>query len=88
VECRKVRWSLDFGHCRVRIVRWLQSLSDARVENAIIDRATNLKEQVGAPPRLSHLFLLFIHSSSGTWPLFRWPGSNSQSGTVLIGVID
>jgi hypothetical protein len=46
----------------VRIVGWLESLSEARVESTIIDRATNLKEQVGAASRPSHL-LTFVHTA-------------------------
>jgi hypothetical protein len=38
----------------------LEPLSDARVESTIIDRATNLKEQVGAASQPPHL-LTFVH---------------------------
>jgi hypothetical protein len=77
------------GHCRVRIVGWLESLSEARVESTIIDRATNLKEQVGAASGPSHL-LTFVHPAihQEIGGSFGDRGSNSQSGTVPLGVID
>jgi hypothetical protein len=77
-------WQLagrDFG--------WLESLSGARAENTIIDRATNLEQQVGAASRPSHL-LTFVHPAidQEIGRSFGDRGSNSQSGTVPLGVID
>jgi hypothetical protein len=80
--------SCGFGHCRVRIVGGLESLSGARAVSTIIDRATNLKEQVGAASRPSHLLTSVyraIHREIGR--SFGNRGSNSQSGTVPPGII-
>jgi hypothetical protein len=43
-DCPDIGGSCGYGNWRVGIVGWLESLSGARAENTIIDRATNLKE--------------------------------------------
>jgi hypothetical protein len=64
-------WSVDSGlpqglgsrrdrHWRGWIVGWLALLSEIRTEDAIVDGATNLKQQIGAASRPAHL-LRFIH---------------------------
>jgi hypothetical protein len=54
-----------------------------------MDRATNLKEQVDATSRPSHL-LIFVHPTihQEIGRSFGDRGSNSQSGTVPLSVID
>ena len=52
--------SQDWGsggdcHWRVRVVGWLELLSEAGTERAIVDGAPNLQQQVGAAPRPAHL---------------------------------
>ncbi len=42
-------------HLRVRVVGWLELLSEAGTERAIVDGAPNLQQQVGAAPRPAHL---------------------------------
>ncbi len=51
--------SQDWGsggdcHWRAWIVGWLELLSEAGTERAIIDGAPNLQQQVGAAPRPAH----------------------------------
>jgi hypothetical protein len=77
------------GHCRVRIVGWPGSLSEVRTEGAIIDSATNLKEQVGAASRPPHL-LTFVHPAvhQEVGRPFGDRGPYSQPGSVPLGVID
>jgi len=52
--------SRDWGsggdrHWRAWIVGWVESLSEAGTERAIIDGAPNLQQQVGAASRPTHL---------------------------------
>jgi len=42
-------------HWRIWIVGWLESLSEAGPERAIIDGARNLEQQVGPTSRPAHL---------------------------------
>jgi len=42
-------------HWRAWIVGWLESLSEAGTERAIIDGATDLEQQIGAASRPAHL---------------------------------
>jgi hypothetical protein len=39
---------MGYSHRWVRIVGWLEPLSKVGTEGAIIDSATNLKQQIGA----------------------------------------
>jgi hypothetical protein len=39
--------SRGYSHWRVRIVGWLEALSEAGAESTIIDGASNLKQQIG-----------------------------------------
>jgi len=59
-HCNWLGLSQDWGaggdrHWRVWIVGWLESLSEAGLERAIIDGAPNLEQQVGAASRPAHL---------------------------------
>jgi len=58
-------------------------------ERAIVDRATNLQQEISAASRPSHL-LRFIHSAvhQEIGGPFGDRGANSQSGAVAFGVID
>ena len=58
-------------------------------ERAIVDGATNLQQEIGAASRPSHL-LRFIHSAvhQEIGGPFDDRGSNSQSVTMALGVID
>jgi len=58
-------------------------------ERAIVDGATNLQQEIGAASRPSHL-LRFIHSAvhQEIGGPFGDSSSNSQSGTMALGVID
>src|SRR5271167_738915 len=40
---------------------WIEHTTEPGAEHAVVDRATDLKKQIGASPRPSHL-LRFIHS--------------------------
>ena len=44
-----------YRHWRAGIIGWLEFLSEAGTERAIIDSATNLEQQVGAASRPAHL---------------------------------
>ena len=49
-------WGSGGGrHSRTWIVGWLELLSEAGAERAIVDGAANLEQQVGAAPRPAHL---------------------------------
>ncbi len=49
-------WGSGGGrHLRVRVVGWLELLSEAGAERAVVDGATNLQQQVGAASRPAHL---------------------------------
>jgi hypothetical protein len=81
--------SRGYSHRRVRIVGWLESLSEAGAESTIINSATNLKQQIGAasrPPHLPTFVHPAVHQEIGRSLGDR--GSNPQSGTVPLGVID
>jgi hypothetical protein len=56
----QVLGSCSYGHRWVQIVGWSEHISKVGTESAIIDSATNLKEQIGAALRPSHL-LRFVH---------------------------
>jgi hypothetical protein len=58
-------------------------------ECAVVDRATNLQQQIGAASRPSHL-LRFIRSAvhQEVGRSFGDRGSDPQSGTVAFGVVD
>jgi len=42
-------------HFWVRVVGWLELLSEAGTERAIVDGTPNLEQQIGAPSRPAHL---------------------------------
>jgi len=79
------------GECHRRkcIVRGLEFLSIGRTERAIVDGATNLKQQVGTTSRPAHL-LGFVHSAvhQEIGCPFGDRGANPQSGTMPFSVID
>ena len=56
----QVLGSCSYGHRWMRTVGWSEPLSKVGTESAIIDSVTNLKQQIGAAPRPSHL-LRFVH---------------------------
>jgi hypothetical protein len=70
------------------VVSCEEFLSTVRTERTVIDRAPNLKQQVGAAPRPSHL-LTFVHPAvhQEIGCPFGDRGTNSQPGTVAFGVI-
>ena len=76
-------------HWRGWIVCGLEFLSKGGTERAIIDGATNLQQEIGAASRPSHL-LRFVHSAvhQEIGGPFGDRGSNAQSGTMALGVID
>jgi NAD(P)-dependent dehydrogenase (short-subunit alcohol dehydrogenase family) len=71
------------------IVGWPEFLSKGRTESAIIDSATDLKQQVGATSRPPHL-LRFVHTAvhQEIGRPFGNRSANSQSCPVPLGVID
>jgi hypothetical protein len=71
------------------IVGWPEFLSKGRAESAIIDSATDLKQQVGATSRPPHL-LRFVHTGvhQEIGRPFGNRSANSQSCPVPLGVID
>ena len=54
-DCRKIGGAGGDCHLRVGVVGWLELLSEAGAERAIVDGAANLEQQVGAAPRPAHL---------------------------------
>ena len=85
----QVLGSCGYRHWWAWIVGWPEFLSKGRTESAIIDSATNLKQQVGATSRPPHL-LTFVHTAvhQEIGRPFGNRGANSQSSTVPLGVID
>ena len=81
--------SRGYSHRRVRIVGGLEALSEAGAESAIIDGASNLKQQNRAAARPSHM-LTFVHPT--VHQKFSRPfgdrGAHPQSGTMAFGIID
>jgi hypothetical protein len=73
----------------MRTVGWSEPLSKVGTESAIIDSATNLKQQIGATPRPSHL-LRFVHPTvhQEIGRPFGDRGANSLSGPMPLGVVD
>src|SRR5208282_2916033 len=74
---------------RVRIVGWMEFLSEAGTEGAIIYGAANLKQKIGTPSRPAHLLGLVhpaVHQEIGR--PFRDRSADPQSGTVPLGVIN
>ncbi|HUB45987.1 MAG TPA: hypothetical protein VMB73_13455, partial [Acetobacteraceae bacterium] len=66
-----------------------EPLSKVGTESAIIDSATNLKQQIGAASRPSHL-LRFVHPTihQEIGRPFGDRRANSQSGPMPLGVVD
>ena len=89
--CRGLPQVLGSGgdrHWRVWIVGWLEPLSETGAERAIVDGATNLKQQIGAASRPAHL-LGFIHSAvhQEIGRPFGERGANAQARAMALGVI-
>ena len=61
--------------CGVCIISWVEFLSEAGTEDAIVDCAANLEQEIGTSSRPAHL-LRFFHPAV------------HQSGTMSVGVID
>jgi hypothetical protein len=57
----------------------LELLSETRTEGAILDGATNLKQQIGAASRPAHLLLGFIRRATR----ILMAGHQSCRGTVI-----
>jgi hypothetical protein len=66
----------------------LEPLSEAGAKRATIDRASNLKPQIGTASRPSHV-LTFVHPPvhQKVGCPFGDRGSDPQSGTMALGVI-
>ena len=76
-------------YLRAQIVSRLEPLSEARTECAIVDRATDLKQKIGTPPRPAYLLLLVhppVHQEIGR--AFGDRGANPQARAVPLGVVD
>jgi hypothetical protein len=71
------------------IVVGLESLAESGTERAVVDRAANLKQEIGTSSRPSHSLRFVhpaVHQKIGR-PLGD-RGTYSQSGTVSLGAID
>jgi hypothetical protein len=85
----QVPGSCGYRHRWAWTVGGPEFLSKGRTASAIIDSATNLKQQVGATSRPPHLLTFVptaVHQEIDR-PLGN-RGANSQSGTVPLGVSD
>ena len=78
-----------YRHWRGWIVGWLEFLSEAGAECAVVDGTANLQEEISPAPRPAHL-LRFVHPA--VYQEIGRPlgdrGANPQAGTVALGVID
>lgn len=74
---------------RKRIVSGLESLSEAGAKRAIVDRAANLQQEIGASSRPANL-LGFVHSAvhQEVGCPFGNRRTDAQSGAVPLGVVD
>jgi hypothetical protein len=65
-------WGSSGGRClQALIVSWVEPLSEARAERAVVERATNLQQKIGPASRPAHL-LRFIHPAvPGNWPFLQ-----------------
>jgi hypothetical protein len=79
----------SYRHSRVWIVGWLEFLSEARTEGAIVDGTANLQQESGGASRPAHL-LRFVHPAvrQKIGGPFGDRGPRPQAGTVALGVID
>src|ERR1700730_923192 len=71
------------------IIGWVEFLSEAGTECAVVHSAANLEQKIGPSPRPTHLLRLVhpaVHQKIGG--PFGDRSTNSQSGPVPLGVVD
>jgi hypothetical protein len=74
---------------RVCIVGWMEFLSAAGTEGAIVDSATGLEQEIGPSSRPAHCCDLTMRRFTRNLAVpLGDRGPNPQSGTVALGVID
>src|SRR6201996_2902127 len=88
-DCPDFGGSCRFGKGRVFIGDPVKSMPQPSAERAVIDCATDLEQQIGAPLRPSHL-LRFVHApvDQEVRCAFGNRRSNPLTGTVSFGIVD
>jgi hypothetical protein len=73
----------------VSIIGWVEFLSKSGTERAVVDSAANLEQEIGLSPQPAHL-LRFVHPAAHQiiGRPFGDRGTDAQSGTVPLGVVD
>src|SRR6202008_4570020 len=81
--------SRSYRHWRGWVVGWVEFLSVAGTERAVVDGTANLQEEIGPAPRPAHL-LRFVHPAvdQEIGRPFGDRGANPQAGTVALSVVD
>ena len=83
-------WGLgQVGQPLVLVGMRLKSLAQSRAERSIVDRAANLKQEIGTSSGPAHLLRL-VHSpiDEKVCGSFCDRSSDTQAGTVSLGIVD